>query len=608
VVPAKQFVLYDENNTDYTTLSLTNDAIGNTITGWNIVGPNTFYNGSSYINNGISPLPQLVVATQVSRLRPRISFKFRRPFKSFQINIGGNLINNNNHIRIMPNGNTPVYLTPGDSGFVAGFSTVTFHNNGRNTVLSPGLNNANAAYYTGIPGQSLSVDIDQEISSGNSAATIFNHLIIDKPTLKVLRQNATTANAMGGGADSIVLLNGSFTLNRRSFTIYNGDSSSLQFGNGFFTAEDNSGPNAGTMEGIIHWNIGNKPGQHIIPFAKNGNRFNFTYSNGAGDDVGLLSVSTYGTPTNNTTYPYPLLPGSNTLHVGSMTTNSLANATPWTVDRFWLVRRSTTSTLSNAAQMQFQYPVSEGTAQANYVVGEMKAQRYGYAGGTYNAWESPFAGQSDSITGSNVLINVPGMHIHHQNNIWTIVHINALQNPLPINLVSFTAKLIEKKVQLQWTVTQEQHVAQYQIRRTVAFDFYEIVKQQLAQGNAFATTYQATDPNPLPGISYYQLSVENFDGGFNYSNPIAINNVTEAFSWVNAHANENSVSLTFQYHSKNNIFIKITDVLGNKILQQNVVATSGLQQLNVPVTLSSGIYLISLFDSEKRITVKCIKN
>jgi len=599
-VPAKQFVLYDENNTDYTTLSLTNDAIGNTITGWNVAGPNTYYNGSSYINNGAAPLPQLIVATQVSRLRPRISFKFRRPYKSFLINIGGDIINNNSYMRSMPHGITPAYNIAGDSGFVAGLSTVVFNNAGRNTVNSPGLNNTNAAYYFGIPGQNLATDVDQEITSDNTAATLFNYLEIDKPTLKVIRQNAAVTNIVGGGADSVFLLNGSFELNRRSFTIFNGDSSSLRFANGYFTAEDNVGANAGTMESIVHWQIGNKAGTHIFPFAKNGNRFNFTYSNGTGDDVGLLSVSTYGTPSNNTTYPYPFLPGSNTLHVGSMTTNSLANATPWTVDRFWLIRRSTTAVLSNQATMQFQYPNTEGT-------GEMKAQRYGFAGGSYNAWESPFAGQSDFSSGGLVTVNVPGMYAHHQNNIWTIVHINAIQNPLPVNLISFTAKLIEKKVHLNWTVAQEQLIAKYQINRTADFNFYENVKQQIAFGNAFTTSYQAVDPMPLPGTSYYQLAIENNDGTINYSNAIAIYNNLKEFSWLQVNANDASVNIAFQYFTGAKLTCTISDVIGNEIYKQTINAIAGKQDAIIPANLSSGIYHICLFDNAQRIATKFIK-
>src|SRR5206468_3489136 len=108
----------------------------------------------------------------------------------------------------------------------------------------------------------------------------------------------------------------------------------------------------------------------------------------------------------------------------------VVDATPWSVDRFWFVKRSTTSALTNGT-LKFEYDNSiEGTLTSNYVASEMKAQRY-EASPADTGWHAPFAGQSDAtVAGTVRVVNHPAQYIDNTYNIWAITHLNAFQAPL----------------------------------------------------------------------------------------------------------------------------------------------------------------------------------
>ena len=605
--PAKQFVLYDESNPAFNTLSITNDGIGNIITGWNIAGPNTYFDGSAYV----IPVPATganAITASASKLRPRINFKYHRSYKSFDIIVGGDWVNNNKNIRTTAYGITPVYNIAGDSGFVAGFSKVLFDSTGRGLVNSPGLNSADATYYFGIPGATLAADADQEISSGNIASTVFNYIEINKPTLKVVRQNSGLPSTTGAFADSINLAKGTFVLNRKTFNVMSGANTAVKQTTGYFISEDNFGGTSGTMESIVNWNIGSASGLFKIPFGNSTATFNLSYTNTVGDNIGILGAATYGTPGNNIPYPFPALPGTSTLHVSTMTTNTFSNATPWAVDRFWYIKRSSTSSISPTTLLRFEYPSSEASLSAGYTAGEMKAQRYGNTGGFYNAWDQPYAGQLDGNLGVKQFVQLPGNFIDVQNNIWTIVRTNTFQSPLPLQLISFDAKQVDTKVKLWWTVMSESDVTKYAVRRTTNQNDYLQVATKLPVGPSTALlNYEAVDNQPLNGLQYYQLTTALNDGSISYSNLVPIRyNAAGVFDIISVTANGSaSIKIDFTYNSNLPYTCVITDMMGRVLssgTQINVVM--GENSIVLPAALSRGLYNISLMNAEKVVTKK----
>ncbi|MEO8151181.1 MAG: T9SS type A sorting domain-containing protein [Bacteroidia bacterium] len=437
LTPAKNYTLYDEPGGGFTVLALTNNTItAGVLNGQNLAGKDYYWNGASYVASGAGLIP-----STVSNNRPRLDFKWHRPYNQFPITIGGDWINNNRFSRSTVYSTTPVYGIPGDSGFIASNSRVIFDPTGRGTVSSAGLSVANPPYTLVAPGVTLPADVDQDItslSSGVANSTVFNVLQINKvsATGKAVKQNSTLTPLLTGHyADTLVLTAGELSLNRKEFTLRQPAAAALvSSGSSWLRSEDNIGGLAGTIESKFTWKIGTANGTYTIPFKSTTSGtsvFNLKYTKISGD-VGDLTVGTYGTPVANTPFPFPALPVGNPLHVVAMTTNlPVLDATPWTIDRFWFIKRSTTSALTSGSTLRFEYDNTiEGTATATYVSGEMKAQRYELISPN-TGWHTPYPSQSDGVGGGAIrYVNHPAKFIDNTYCIWTIVHTNGVQPPL----------------------------------------------------------------------------------------------------------------------------------------------------------------------------------
>ncbi|MEO8148559.1 MAG: T9SS type A sorting domain-containing protein [Bacteroidia bacterium] len=618
--PLKSYVLYDESSGGgFTVLSINYGSVSA-----GIINGQTIDGAGHYTNAGLAGTNASITSTptDVSNNRPRLDFKWHRPYDQFPITVGGDWINNNRFSRGSVYSTTPVYGIPGDSGFIASNSRVIFDPNGRATVSSAGLGAANPPYTLVAPGVTIPADVDQDItslSSGVANSTVFNVLQINKvsATGKAVKQNSTLTPLLTGHyADTLVLTAGELSLNRKEFTLRQPAATALvQSGASWLRSEDNIGGAAGTIESKFTWKIGTVNGLYQIPFRNITTPtavFNLKYNKLAGD-VGDLTVGTYGTPGNNTPYPYPPLPIGNPLHVATMTTNApVLDATPWTVDRFWFIKRSTLAVLPTGSTLTFEYDnTAEGTTLATYVGGEMKAQRYELTG-AQPGWHTPYGLQTDGVgAGAVRFVNHPAEYIDNTYSIWTVVHTNVLQAPLPLSITNFSGKQVNDRVKLWWNVQSEANVVKYSIERTADQSFYELIANKAPMGPSNSIlNYEVWDSKPLKGTSYYRLASNNTDGSVKYYGPISVNfGVQGMFDITNVQAGNTSTSITvdFNYDSNLPYTYMVTDLLGNIVAKgDNHNAVAGENSIVIPVQLSRGIYVVSLINNDKTVSRKLV--
>lgn len=88
---------------------------------------------------------------------------------------------------------------------------------------------------------------------------------------------------------------------------------------------------------------------------------------------------------------------------------------------------------------------------------------------------------------------------------------------LPIELLSFTAKVEDSHVELNWQTASEINNDFFTIERSSNTVTWEKVKNIKGSGNSNTIqSYNTTDPNPYQGVSYYRLKQTDFDGQVNY--------------------------------------------------------------------------------------------
>lgn len=96
-------------------------------------------------------------------------------------------------------------------------------------------------------------------------------------------------------------------------------------------------------------------------------------------------------------------------------------------------------------------------------------------------------------------------------------------NPLPVELVSFTAVWASGAVSLNWTTATETNSAYFVVERSTNGTTFADISQVEASGTStMPRTYTAVDDRPQAVISYYRLRQVDRDGSRHYSQMIAL--------------------------------------------------------------------------------------
>ncbi|RYD53525.1 MAG: T9SS type A sorting domain-containing protein [Sphingobacteriales bacterium] len=167
---------------------------------------------------------------------------------------------------------------------------------------------------------------------------------------------------------------------------------------------------------------------------------------------------------------------------------------------------------------------------------------------------------------------------------------NAISNPLPVKLLSFTATPASQQVQLRWVLGDYQLLQQTAVERS-------------ADGQSFTTLTtntrgqaenQFTDPAPLSSTAYYRLRLTGVDGKVGYSNVLQVTGKA-AGSEVATTAYPNPVRSTLHLQSTTaNVAVTITDLQGRTLLSEMHSGTGTVQLSQLP----EGTYHLSVANSE----------
>lgn len=178
---------------------------------------------------------------------------------------------------------------------------------------------------------------------------------------------------------------------------------------------------------------------------------------------------------------------------------------------------------------------------------------------------------------------------------WTLS--DWLTEPLPIELLSFTATPTEHTVDLEWTTLSEVNNDFFTVERSAdAINFTEVLTKDGAGNSTVVRNYSDTDYNPLQGISYYRLKQTDFNGTSEYSQIVPVyfgNRVTPAVtSFVNA---DRDISLSIDALVSENASIRVFDLSGKLIMEFNAGLNEGKQSYMIPNPgLATGVYLLSV--------------
>ena len=169
-------------------------------------------------------------------------------------------------------------------------------------------------------------------------------------------------------------------------------------------------------------------------------------------------------------------------------------------------------------------------------------------------------------------------------------------NPIPVELMKFTAQRTGKVNQISWSTSQELNSNYFSLERSSDGRNFAAIAQVAAAGySAVTQTYAYTDNSPVNGVNYYRLKVVDKDNSSKYSWVRSVRNegMADVAVYPNPAKEVMTVSITADRAVKGNMMI--SDVNGKVVYSNTVSVAQGINAL--PVNLSNvaaGAYIIKI--------------
>jgi hypothetical protein len=187
----------------------------------------------------------------------------------------------------------------------------------------------------------------------------------------------------------------------------------------------------------------------------------------------------------------------------------------------------------------------------------------------------------------------------------TVVYTPAVT--LPVTLTSFSAAAQHNGVQLKWKTVSEENNARFEILRSGnARDFIKIGTIAGTLHSSTAKNYAYLDTDPLQGTSYYSLQQVDVDGKVKLYGPLMVKNPFSATA-LKVFATNDFVSIAFNASKASQAKLSLVDVNGRILLTKELLLVNGINKIDLPVSLTTGSYFISISGSEFSAVKKFVK-
>jgi len=214
---------------------------------------------------------------------------------------------------------------------------------------------------------------------------------------------------------------------------------------------------------------------------------------------------------------------------------------------------------------------------------------------------------SDSPTPSSNYVTATGL------SSFSVFTGSDIDNPLPVELMSFAGKVVKQHVQLTWETASEINNDFFKVERSSDTKSWEVIGHVEGNGTTdVEASYSFKDTQPDIGQNYYRLKQVDFDGGFEYSETVGVVLKTDHnFEITSLYPNPcgDQVNLVFTVPTQEVITCKVLDIAGNTVYIRNLEAIPGNNQLRINTSsLDQGLYFVGLNKSDGSVNMKFLKD
>jgi hypothetical protein len=219
-----------------------------------------------------------------------------------------------------------------------------------------------------------------------------------------------------------------------------------------------------------------------------------------------------------------------------------------------------------------------------------------------NAWEK--VGTTPIITGDtysgSVKANVPSTSFSP----FTLGSGTGM-NPLPVDLVSFTANCNYEHVDVAFSVASQVNNHHFIIERSMnGMEWEEVGTLQGAGNNGTLMDYSFVDYDPIIGLSYYRLTQVDYDGALKIFYPVSTScGASDSRGLpINAYPNpavsQFTVELDLEELKGSNVYYSILDFKGTIVASDQLDLSTGYNKHVINISkLSAGVYTFRIHNT-----------
>ncbi|MBX2895033.1 MAG: T9SS type A sorting domain-containing protein [Cyclobacteriaceae bacterium] len=189
---------------------------------------------------------------------------------------------------------------------------------------------------------------------------------------------------------------------------------------------------------------------------------------------------------------------------------------------------------------------------------------------------------------------------------------STVNNPLPVELLSFTAQPIGHRVKLIWETASELNNHYFDVEVSTDGRKFEFVERVQGKGTTSERQlYQAWDFRPAMGNFYYRLRQVDYDGKQALSKVVRITISDTAMAEVNAFPNpvvSEELRLRFVSLSRTGpIHIELFDVHGRIVrVYYGIITNAEESEMVFEHSLSKGFYLLRAFIAGQMVQTRVV--
>jgi hypothetical protein len=183
---------------------------------------------------------------------------------------------------------------------------------------------------------------------------------------------------------------------------------------------------------------------------------------------------------------------------------------------------------------------------------------------------------------------------------------NCLDIILPVKLSSFSAKVNNCVVNLDWTAVNETDFENYEVESSVDGKSFQTISTIGAhQGTGPVNKYSFQDSHPQQGKIYYRLKMANIDGSFEYSKTIAMRlDCSKSSVFVYPNPVKNILNINVTNSQDNATSASLFDPNGKLVYSGKMI--SGTNSIDM-TKFSNGVYLLKITNRDEVQNIKIIK-